>query len=71
VETHQGVFKYALALIKNIGIGQMLLDMITAVAKNDAIFTLFIAVVKCFMAQAPGKTLYCWYNNNGNANNGC
>ncbi len=33
----------------------MWLAMITVVAHNDAIFTLFIAVVKCFIAQAPGK----------------
>jgi hypothetical protein len=45
VETHQGVFKKAPVLIKNIGIGSMWLAMITAVAKNDAIFTLFIAVI--------------------------
>jgi hypothetical protein len=33
----------------------MWLAMITAVAKNDAIFTLFIAAVKCLIAPAFGK----------------
>jgi len=55
VETHKGVFKKAPVLFKNIGIGSMWLAMITAVAKNDTIFTLFIAAVKCFIAPASGK----------------
>ncbi len=41
----QGCFKKAHVLIKNTGIGLMWLAMITAVAKNYAIFTLFIAVI--------------------------